>query len=123
MQIYVGASFADIFISLYFIPLSLSLARVAEKPQLEEADKQDLAATLSHNATLSCSKALSEMRGAKLSQIITEKRDICIKKKGREKCGCYNGDACDNYVGVFILFFWSLLPFVQIQMTHIRQLF
>lgn len=51
------------------------------------------------------------MRGARLSLIIEERRGTCIKKKGREKC-CDNGDACDNYVGVFILF-CSLLPFFQ----------
>lgn len=46
-----------IFLFLCF----LSRARVPEEPQLVEADKQagaqGLAPTLSHNATLSCSKA------------------------------------------------------------------
>lgn len=52
------------------------------------------------------------MRGARLSLIIEERRGIYIKKKGREKCCRDNGDACDNYVGVFILF-CSVLPFFQ----------
>lgn len=72
----------------YFCIFSPSLSN-CRGAQLEEVDKQmaeqDLAPTLSHNVTLSCSKAQSEMRGTKLSLIIAERRGICLKKKGREK--------------------------------------